>query len=135
MVPVPAVGAPIDEQSPLQPPSVELFVVVIDQGVGKGIEQLLIGDGGVHGGGPLCQELGGGRVGGIVWRSHPTATALDRMRRGTWVQLAQPGAIGSHAAVANAVSDAVAHLGVRLSRTPLGPNDIFALVQEARTRS
>jgi carbon-monoxide dehydrogenase large subunit len=49
--------------------------------------------------------------------------------------LGEGGAIGSHAAVANAVSDALAHLGVRLSRTPLGPNDIFALVQEARTRS
>jgi carbon-monoxide dehydrogenase large subunit len=45
--------------------------------------------------------------------------------------LGEGGAIGSHAAVANAVSDALAHLGVRVRRTPLGPNDIFQLVQAA----
>jgi carbon-monoxide dehydrogenase large subunit len=45
--------------------------------------------------------------------------------------LGEGGAIGSHAAVANAVSDALAHLGVRVTRTPLGPNDIFELVQAA----
>ena len=48
--------------------------------------------------------------------------------------LGEGGAIGSHAAVANAVSDALAPLGVRLTRTPLGPNDIFELVQAAATR-
>jgi carbon-monoxide dehydrogenase large subunit len=45
--------------------------------------------------------------------------------------LGEGGAIGSHAAVANAVSDALAPLGVRLTKTPLGPNDIFELVQAA----
>ncbi len=45
--------------------------------------------------------------------------------------LGEGGAIGSHAAVANAVSDALAPFGVRLTRTPLGPNDIFELVQAA----
>jgi aerobic carbon-monoxide dehydrogenase large subunit len=45
--------------------------------------------------------------------------------------LGEGGAIGSHAAVANAVSDALAHLGVEVTRTPLGPNDIFQLVQAA----
>ena len=42
------------------------------------------------------------------------------------------GAIGSHAAVANAVGDALAHLGVRVTKTPLGPSEIFDLVQKAR---
>jgi carbon-monoxide dehydrogenase large subunit len=46
--------------------------------------------------------------------------------------LGEGGAIGSHAAVANAVGDALAHLGVRVTSTPLGPNDIFGLVQVAR---
>ena len=41
------------------------------------------------------------------------------------------GAIGSHAAVANAVGDALAHLGVRVTKTPLGPSEIFDLVKEA----
>jgi len=51
---------------------------------------------------------------------------------GGYKGLGEGGAIGSHAAVANAVSDALAHLGVRLTRTPLGPNDIFNLVRAAQ---
>jgi carbon-monoxide dehydrogenase large subunit len=47
--------------------------------------------------------------------------------------LGEGGAIGSHAAVANAVADALAHLGVKVTKTPLGPDDIFALVRAART--
>jgi carbon-monoxide dehydrogenase large subunit len=47
--------------------------------------------------------------------------------------LGEGGAIGSHAAVANAVADALAHLGVKVTKTPLGPEDIFALVEAART--
>jgi carbon-monoxide dehydrogenase large subunit len=46
--------------------------------------------------------------------------------------LGEGGAIGSHAAVANAVADAVAPLGVKVTKTPLGPEDIFALVEAAR---
>jgi carbon-monoxide dehydrogenase large subunit len=46
--------------------------------------------------------------------------------------LGEGGAIGSHAAVANAVGDALAHLGVKVTKTPLGPEDIFALVEAAR---
>ena len=49
--------------------------------------------------------------------------------------LGEGGAIGSHAAVANAVADALAHLGVRVTKTPLGPEDIFALVEAARVRT
>ena len=48
--------------------------------------------------------------------------------------LGEGGAIGSHAAVANAVGDALAHLGVEVTRTPLGPNDIFELIEGATPR-
>jgi aerobic carbon-monoxide dehydrogenase large subunit len=45
--------------------------------------------------------------------------------------MGEGGAIGSHAAVANAVADALAHLGIHVLRTPLGPNDIHQLLEEA----
>jgi aerobic carbon-monoxide dehydrogenase large subunit len=45
--------------------------------------------------------------------------------------MGEGGAIGSHAAVANAVGDALAHLGVHVLTTPLGPNDIHRLLVEA----
>ncbi len=45
--------------------------------------------------------------------------------------MGEGGAIGAHAAVANAVGDALAHLGIHVDRTPLGPNDIFALLEAA----
>jgi carbon-monoxide dehydrogenase large subunit len=48
--------------------------------------------------------------------------------------MGEGGAIGAHAAVANAVGDALAHLGVRVTRTPLGPDDIFCLVRDARSK-
>ena len=49
--------------------------------------------------------------------------------------MGEGGAIGAHAAVANAVGDALAPLGVRVTSTPLGPEQVFALVEEARRRS
>jgi carbon-monoxide dehydrogenase large subunit len=45
--------------------------------------------------------------------------------------MGEGGAIGAHAAVANAVGDALAHLGVTVTTTPLGPQEIFELVQRA----
>ncbi|MBO0729750.1 MAG: xanthine dehydrogenase family protein [Acidimicrobiaceae bacterium] len=45
--------------------------------------------------------------------------------------MGEGGAIGSHAAVANAVADALAHLGVTVTSTPLGPDQIFQLVEAA----
>ncbi|HVM64027.1 MAG TPA: xanthine dehydrogenase family protein molybdopterin-binding subunit, partial [Acidimicrobiales bacterium] len=50
---------------------------------------------------------------------------------GGYKGLGEGGAIGSHAAVANAVGDALAPFGVRVTRTPLGPKDIFGLVAAA----
>jgi carbon-monoxide dehydrogenase large subunit len=45
--------------------------------------------------------------------------------------MGEGGAIGSHAAAANAVADALAHLGIHATKTPLGPNDIHRLLVEA----
>jgi carbon-monoxide dehydrogenase large subunit len=45
--------------------------------------------------------------------------------------LGEGGAIGSHACVTNAISDALAPFGVVATKTPLGPNDIFELVRAA----
>jgi carbon-monoxide dehydrogenase large subunit len=45
--------------------------------------------------------------------------------------MGEGGAIGAHATVANAVGDALAHLGIHVDRTPLGPNDIHRLLAAA----
>jgi carbon-monoxide dehydrogenase large subunit len=45
--------------------------------------------------------------------------------------MGEGGAIGAHAAVANAVGDALAPLGIDVLRTPLGPNDIHQLLAAA----
>jgi carbon-monoxide dehydrogenase large subunit len=45
--------------------------------------------------------------------------------------MGEGGAIGSHAAVANAIGDALAPLGIDVLSTPLGPNDIHRLMVEA----
>ena len=45
--------------------------------------------------------------------------------------LGEGGAIGSHACIANAIGDALAHLGITVTSTPLGPNEIFELMSEA----
>jgi carbon-monoxide dehydrogenase large subunit len=45
--------------------------------------------------------------------------------------LGEGGAIGSHAAVANAVADAIEFLGVRVTRTPLKPSAVWELLQSA----
>jgi carbon-monoxide dehydrogenase large subunit len=47
--------------------------------------------------------------------------------------MGEGGAIGAHAAVANAIADALEPLGVKVTRTPLGPGHIFALVEGAKT--
>ena len=50
---------------------------------------------------------------------------------GGYKGMGEGGAIGAHAAVANAVADALSHLGVKVTSTPLGPGEIFSLVQAA----
>ncbi len=49
--------------------------------------------------------------------------------------LGEGGAIGAPAAVANAVEDALAPLGVRVTATPLHPSRVLALIREARARA
>jgi carbon-monoxide dehydrogenase large subunit len=56
---------------------------------------------------------------------------LSSTNPGGFKGMGEGGAIGSHAAVANAVGDALAHLGIHVTRTPLGPNDIYGLLVEA----
>jgi carbon-monoxide dehydrogenase large subunit len=45
------------------------------------------------------------------------------------------GAIGAHAAVANAVADAIAHTGARVRETPLRPAVVWKLLNEKAARS
>jgi carbon-monoxide dehydrogenase large subunit len=47
--------------------------------------------------------------------------------------LGEGGAIAGHAAVTNAVADAVARLGARVTQTPLRPEAVRDLIQRART--
>ncbi len=51
---------------------------------------------------------------------------------GGYKGMGEGGAIGSPPAVVNAVADALAPLGIRVTNQPLGPNDVFALVEAAR---
>ncbi|MGZ8751051.1 MAG: xanthine dehydrogenase family protein molybdopterin-binding subunit, partial [Pseudonocardia sp.] len=46
--------------------------------------------------------------------------------------MGEGGAIGAHAAVANAVADAIEHLGVTVTRTPLKPSVVWELLESAR---
>jgi aerobic carbon-monoxide dehydrogenase large subunit len=46
--------------------------------------------------------------------------------------MGEGGAIGAHAAVANAVADAIEHLGVTVTRTPLKPSTVWELLESAR---
>jgi carbon-monoxide dehydrogenase large subunit len=58
--------------------------------------------------------------------------SLATTNPGGFKGLGEGGAIGSHAAVANAVADALSGLGVHVTKTPLGPEDIHQLLTQAR---
>jgi carbon-monoxide dehydrogenase large subunit len=49
--------------------------------------------------------------------------------------MGEGGAIGGHSAVANAVADAIEHLGVRVTRTPLKPAVVWELLRSAEQRA
>jgi len=49
--------------------------------------------------------------------------------------LGEGGAIGAPAAIANAVEDALAPFGVRVTTTPLHPSRVLALIRDGRGRS
>jgi aerobic carbon-monoxide dehydrogenase large subunit len=72
---------------------------------------------------PTATEVPDIEIGHIETRSTTNPGGYKGMGEG--------GAIGSHAAVANAVADALAHLGIEVTRTPLGPNDIHRLLEAA----
>jgi carbon-monoxide dehydrogenase large subunit len=72
---------------------------------------------------PTTTEVPDIEIGHIETRSSTNPSGYKGMGEG--------GAIGSHAAVANAVGDALAHLGVEVTKTPLGPNDIHRLLEAA----
>ncbi|MGA7327794.1 MAG: xanthine dehydrogenase family protein molybdopterin-binding subunit [Rhodomicrobium sp.] len=48
--------------------------------------------------------------------------------------MGEGGTIGAPAAIANAVSDAIAHLGIEASTLPITPGRIFQMVEEARLK-
>ncbi len=72
---------------------------------------------------PTTTEVPDIEIGHVETRSTTNPGGFKGMGEG--------GAIGSHAAVANAVADALAHLGVDVTKTPLGPNDIHRLLEAA----
>ena len=100
-------------------------------------------------------------IGGVLSRTSCTTTTATRSPPRSWTTCCRPrprcptievrphrdrvdhqpggykgmgegGAIGAHAAVANAVLDALRPLGVKATKTPLGPEQIFALVEAAK---
>ena len=72
---------------------------------------------------PTTTEVPDIEIGHVETRSTTNPGGFKGMGEG--------GAIGAHAAVANAVADALAHLGIEVTRTPLGPNDIHSLLDAA----
>jgi carbon-monoxide dehydrogenase large subunit len=112
-----------------------------------------IADGQVYGG--VIQGMGGVLLEDFVYDSDgnpltstlvdylmPSTTEVPRIEighietpsttnPGGYKGIGEGGAIGSHAAVANAVADALAHLGIHATKTPLGPNDIHRLLVSA----
>jgi carbon-monoxide dehydrogenase large subunit len=48
--------------------------------------------------------------------------------------MAEGGTIGATAAVANAVADALAPLGIEVQELPISPDRIYRLIQEAKAR-
>ena len=113
-------------------------------------------DGQIAGG--VIQGLGGVLLEDFVYDEHgnpltttfmdyllPTATEVPTIEivhldtpsttnPGGFKGMGEGGAIGAHAAVANAVADALAQFGIDVLSTPLGPNDIYRLLAEAGPR-
>jgi aerobic carbon-monoxide dehydrogenase large subunit len=135
-------------------PSVQRYIVSED--CGRMINPKVV-EGQIYGG--VVQGLGGVLLEDLVYDEQgtpltttfmdyllPTTTevpeievghieSISTTNPGGYKGMGEGGAIGSHAAVANAVADALAPLGVMVTRTPLGPNDIHRLVVAARKAS
>jgi carbon-monoxide dehydrogenase large subunit len=134
---------------------VRLLKLVVAHDSGRVINPLIV-EGQVHGG--VAQGIGGALYEELVYDEQaqlltgsfmdylvPTAMELPCMET---VHLETPsprnplgikgvgegGAIAPPAAIANAVEDALAPFGVRITRTPLGPAQVLSLLREAQRR-
>src|SRR3954452_4790002 len=142
----------IDGQSWL--PEVKSYIVSED--CGRMINPMVV-EGQIFGG--VVQGLGGVLLENFVYDEAgnpltttfmdyllPTTTDVGRIEighietdstsnPGGYKGMGEGGAIGAHAAVANAVGDALQHLGINVTSTPLGPNDIHELLCGALTNA
>ena len=136
--------------------AVRLLRYVVAHDCGKLINPVIV-EGQIHGG--VAQGVGGGLLEEMMYDEQgqlltgtfmdylvPTAMELPPIET---VHLEYPsprnplgvkgigegGAISPPAAIANAVEDALAPLGVRVTRTPLGPSRVLELIDEARARA
>lgn len=132
---------------------IERFVVAED--CGKLINPLIV-DGQVHGG--VAQGIGAALFEEVVYDEQgqvltaslvdyvvPAATEIPPMTVvhmetaspaiGGFRGMGEGGTIGAPAAVANAVSDALAPLGIDVTELPVTPERLFRLIQEAKSRS
>jgi carbon-monoxide dehydrogenase large subunit len=134
---------------------VRLLKLVVAHDSGRVINPLIV-EGQVHGG--VAQGIGGALYEELVYDEQaqlltgsfmdylvPTAMEVPCMET---VHLETPsprnplgikgvgegGAIAPPAAIANAVEDALAPFGVRITRTPLGPAQVLSLLREAQRR-
>ena len=135
--------------------SVRLLRYVVAHDCGKLINPVIV-EGQIHGG--VAQGVGGGLLEEMVYDEQgqlltgtfmdylvPTAMELPPIET---VHLEYPsprnplgikgigegGAISPPAALANAVEDALAPFGVRVTREPLGPSRVLELIEQARAR-
>jgi carbon-monoxide dehydrogenase large subunit len=136
--------------------AVRLLRYMVAHDCGKLINPMIV-EGQIHGG--VAQGVGGGLLEEMVYDEQgqlltgtfmdylvPTAMELPAIET---VHLEYPsprnplgikgigegGAISPPAAIANAVEDALAHLGVRVTRAPLGPDTVLGLIRAARERA
>ncbi len=136
--------------------TVRLLRYVVAHDCGKLINPMIV-EGQIHGG--VAQGVGGGLLEEMIYDEQgqlltgtfmdylvPTAMDLPAIET---VHLEYPsprnplgvkgigegGAISPPAAIANAVEDALAPFGVRLTRAPLGPSRVLELIGEAAART
>jgi carbon-monoxide dehydrogenase large subunit len=135
--------------------AVRLLRYLVAHDCGRPINPTIV-EGQIHGG--VAQGVGGGLLEEMVYDEQaqlltgtfmdylvPTAMELPRIetvhleypspRNPLGVKgLGEGGAISPPAAIANAVEDALAPFGVRVTRTPLGPSVVLGLLEQARKK-
>ena len=131
----------------------EQFVVAED--CGRLINPRIV-DGQVHGG--VAQGIGAALYEEVVYDDQgqiltgslvdyivPSATGIPPMQvihmqttspaLGGFRGMGEGGTIGAPAAVANAISDALCHLGIEIDELPVSPERLFRLIEAARVRT